>query len=82
MGDFRSCVRAIAQAVSRRFPIAAARVLSRVRSYGICCGPSGTGVGVLVLRFPLPILIPPAAPHSLFVLPATLYSLNTDIVIK
>jgi hypothetical protein len=32
----------------------------------ICGGQSGTGVGFLrVLRFPLPILIPPTAPHSL-----------------
>jgi hypothetical protein len=52
--------RAIAQAVSRRFPTAA----SRVRSYGICGGQSGSGAGFLRgLRFPLPIRIPPIAPQ-------------------
>jgi hypothetical protein len=57
--------RAIAQVVSRRLPTAAARVQARVRSRGICGGQSGTRVGFLrVLRFPLPILIPPTAPHS------------------
>jgi hypothetical protein len=56
---------AIAQAVSRRFPIAAARIRAHVRSCGICGGQSGTGADfLLVLRFLLPILIPPTAPHS------------------
>jgi hypothetical protein len=45
--------RAIAQAVSRRLPTAAARVRARVWSGGICGGQSGVGVGFLrVLRFP------------------------------
>jgi hypothetical protein len=55
--------RAVAQAVSRWLPSAAARV--RVRAAcGICGGQSGAGVGFLrVLRFPLPI-IPPISPSS------------------
>jgi hypothetical protein len=53
--------RAIAPAVSRWLPNAAARVWS----CGICDGQSGAGAGFLrVLRFPLPIFIPPTAPQS------------------
>jgi hypothetical protein len=56
--------RAIAQAVIRWLPIAAARVQSRVWSTGICGGHIGAGAGFLrVLRFPLPIFIPPIAPQ-------------------
>jgi hypothetical protein len=52
--------RAVAQAVSRRFPTVAAWDPSHLRSCWICGGQSGTGA-----RFsPLPIFIPPAAPHS------------------
>jgi hypothetical protein len=55
----------VAQAVSRRLPTAAARARAQVRSYVICGGLSGTEADFLrVLRFPLPILIPPTAPHS------------------
>jgi hypothetical protein len=59
------CGRAIAQAVSRRLPTAGTRVRARVKSCGIRGRQSGTGAGfLLVLRFPLPILIPPTAPHT------------------
>jgi hypothetical protein len=61
----RALGRAIAQAVSRRLPTAAARVRVQVRSSGICGGKSGTGAGFLrILRFPLPILIPSTASYS------------------
>jgi hypothetical protein len=57
--------RAIAQAVSRWLPIVAARVRARVWSSGICGEQSGAGAGFLwVLRFPLPIFIPPNSPSS------------------
>jgi hypothetical protein len=57
--------RAVAQAVSHRVPTAAALVRTQVRSCGTCGGQGGTEAGFLrVLRFPLPILIPPTAPHS------------------
>jgi hypothetical protein len=50
---------AIAQAVSRWLPTAAARVRARVWSCGICDGQSGAEAG-----FPLPIFISPIAPQS------------------
>jgi hypothetical protein len=57
--------RAVAQAITRWLPISAARVRARVKSCGICSGESGTGGGFFrVLRFPLPIFIPPIAPQS------------------
>jgi hypothetical protein len=57
--------RAIAQAVSRWLPTAAARVRARVKSCGIFGIQSGTGVGFLRdLRFPLKIFISPFVPQS------------------
>jgi hypothetical protein len=57
--------RAIAQAVSRWLPTAAARVRAPVWSCRICGGQSGAGAGFLrVLRFSLLIFIPPVAPQS------------------
>jgi hypothetical protein len=55
----------IAQTISRGLPTRAARVRAQVKSCSICSGQSGVGAGFLrVFRFPLPILIPPSAPHS------------------
>jgi hypothetical protein len=55
----------LAQAVSRWLPTTAARVRARVWPSGICGGQSGAGAGFLrVLRFPLPIFIPPNSPSS------------------
>jgi hypothetical protein len=60
-----TCGHGIAQAVSRWLPAAVARVQTRVWSSGICGGQSGAGAGFLrVLRFPLPIFIPPNSPSS------------------
>jgi hypothetical protein len=57
--------RAIAQAVSCWLATAAARVRARVCSSGIYDGQSGSGAGFLrILRFPLPIFIPPNSPSS------------------
>jgi hypothetical protein len=62
---WKSPGRDIAQAVSCWLPTEVARVRAQVRSRGIFGGESGTRVGFFqVLRFPLPILIPPTAPHS------------------
>jgi hypothetical protein len=57
--------RDISQAVSRRLATAAAGFRSQVRPCGVCGGQRGTRAGFLrVLRFPLPNLMPPTAPHS------------------
>jgi hypothetical protein len=54
-----------AQNISRRLPVAVARVRSQFRSCGVCGGRSGTRTDFLrVFRFPLPILIAPNAPYS------------------
>jgi hypothetical protein len=48
-----------------RLPTAAARDRAQVRSCGICGEQIDAGVGFLrVLRFPLPIFIPPNASHT------------------
>jgi hypothetical protein len=58
----------MAKAVSRWLPTAAAQVQARVSSCGICGGQSGSVADFLyMLQFPLPILIPPTAPHSSFI---------------
>jgi hypothetical protein len=55
----------IAQAISRRLPTAAARVRAQVRLCGIYGEQSGMGARFLrVLRFLLPIRIPPIASQS------------------
>jgi hypothetical protein len=65
MNDLHVPSCAIAQAVSRWLPTAAARVRARVWSCEICGGQSVAGAGFLrVLRFPLPIFIRPIAPQS------------------
>jgi hypothetical protein len=57
--------RAIAQAVSRRLPTAAARVQTRVGTRDFVMYKSGAGAGFLrELRFLLPIYIPPFSPQS------------------
>jgi hypothetical protein len=57
--------RALAWAVSCQFPTVAAQLRAQVRSCGICGGQSGTVAGFLrVLRFPLPIVIPPITSHT------------------
>jgi hypothetical protein len=54
-----------AQTVGRGLPTAVPRVRSQVKAGGFLGGQSGTGACFFrVLRFPLPILIPPTAPHS------------------
>jgi hypothetical protein len=59
----RGC--AIAQAVSRWLPTAAARVRVRYWSSGICGGQIGAEAGFLgELRFPLPVLIAQNSPSS------------------
>jgi hypothetical protein len=57
--------RAIAQAISCWLPTMAGWVRAWVWSCGICGGQSGAGAGFFrVLRFPLPISIPPIAPQT------------------
>jgi hypothetical protein len=57
------CDHLISQTVSCRLPTAAGRGRARVWSCGICGGQSVARTGFLiVLRFPLPIFIPPISP--------------------
>jgi hypothetical protein len=57
----------VAQGVSRLFTTATARVQSQVRSCKVCGGQHGLGADFLVvLRFPLPLLIPTTAPYLSF----------------
>jgi hypothetical protein len=73
----------MAQAVSRRLPVAATTIRSDIRPCAICGGRKGNGTGFLpVLRLRLPLIIQPAAPHSLLILSLTLYSHDTDSVVK
>jgi hypothetical protein len=63
---FQRYGRAIAQAVSRWLPSEAVRVRALGLSSRICGGRSGVGAYFLrVLRFSLPIFIPPNYPSSL-----------------
>jgi hypothetical protein len=49
----------------------------------ICGGQSGSGAGFLrVHRFPLPILIPQTAQRSSIILSSTLYTVDTEGVVK
>jgi hypothetical protein len=49
----------------------------------VCGGQSDAGAGFLqVFQFPLPILILPAAQHSLIIFSLMLCSLNTDIIFE
>jgi hypothetical protein len=55
-------------------------VRSQVRSCGICGGHSGTGADFLrVLRFSLPIIIPPTDPYTLYSLDTETASLNNQL---
>jgi hypothetical protein len=67
--------RAIAQAVSRWLPTAAARVQTRVYVHvGFVMDKSGAGAGFLrVLWFPLPIIISPISPS---------YSMSRDSAVS
>jgi hypothetical protein len=69
--------------LNRQLPTTAARVRSQIRSCEICGGQSGSGTCFLrVFRFPLPIFIPPTFQYSLIILSSTLYSPDTDSVVK
>jgi hypothetical protein len=72
--------RAIDHAVSHRCPPAASLVQSEVMSCGICGGQNSAGAAFLqILRFPLPILIPPIAPYSSITGAGTIMQLLGDV---
>jgi hypothetical protein len=73
--------RAIAHETSRRLLTATDWVRNQVRSFGIGGAQYGTGTGFFrVLRFTLPIVIPPTAPHSSsIILAGTIDDLVTDV---
>jgi hypothetical protein len=74
---------AIVQAGRRWLPTAVALVRSQARPGVIYVGRNDTRAGSLRVHwFPPPILIPPTAPYSLIILTPTLYSLDTDSVVK
>jgi hypothetical protein len=71
------------QAVSHRLQTATVRVRCQVTSCRIFGGQTGTVASILrVPQLPLPIYIPPNALYLLITLSSTLYSLNTDSVVK
>jgi hypothetical protein len=74
---------AIEQKVCHLLPNPADRFRPQVRACEIYGKRNSSGTGfLLALLFPLPILIPPAAPYSPVMLPLTLYSPNTKNVVK
>jgi hypothetical protein len=67
--------RAIAQAVSRWLPTGGPGFEPGSAHVGFCGGQSGAGAGFLrVLRFPLPISIPPIAPKIILIYHRGLYN--------
>jgi hypothetical protein len=69
---------AIAQVISLKFLIVVAWFQSQVTPCMLCGRQSGTLARFLqALLFPLPIFIPPTAPHSPLTLSLTLYSFYT-----
>jgi hypothetical protein len=69
--------------LSGRFSTSAVLARSQIRSCEICGRQSGTLVGfLLVLRFPLPILIPPTNKNSLIISLLTLYNFDDDSAVK
>jgi hypothetical protein len=74
----------ITQVVSRRLATAAVQVRSQIRSCEICGGQSCFWEGVFPQHFgfTLPIFIPSTAPYSLIFSSSTIYSPDTNSVVK